>query len=82
MNIIIEEIQTNAAGVCTPLPPLVYTSEAEAEAAYHNKLAYAALSDCAKHAVSMLSDQGVLIKRECYRHSEPVVIPEPTVSAE
>ena len=77
MNIIIMEIQTNTAGECTLLPPLVVTSEPEAEAAYHNKLAYAAISDCARHAVAMLSDQGVLIKRECYQHTAQLVVTEP-----
>lgn len=42
----------------------------EAENKYHTILASAAISDIDRHAASMLSDEGYVIKCEYYDHGE------------
>lgn len=65
---IIHEIQTNETSAL--LPPLVYTDKNEAEAAYHSKLASAAISSVKVHTVVMMDEYGVVLKNEFYKHEE------------
>lgn len=45
-----------------------YESRDEAESKYHQILMYAAQSTLPKHGAVMLTEEGMLIKRECYEH--------------
>lgn len=45
-----------------------YESRDEAESKYHQILMYAAQSQVKKHGAVMLTEEGMLIKRECYEH--------------
>ena len=65
---IILEIQTNETSAL--LPPLAYESKNEAEAAYHSKLASAAISTVKLHTVVMMDEYGVVLKNEFYKHEE------------
>lgn len=63
---IILEIQTNETSAL--LPPLAYEDKNEAEAAYHSKLASAAVSTVKLHTVVMMDEYGVVLKNEFYNH--------------
>lgn len=65
---IIHEIQTNETSAL--LPPLAYEDRNEAEAAYHSKLASAAISTVKIHTVVMMDEYGVVLKNEFYKHEE------------
>lgn len=65
---IILEIQTNETSAL--LPPLAYEDRNEAEAAYHSKLASAAISTVKLHTVVMMDEYGVVLKNEFYEHKE------------
>ena len=65
---IIHEIQTNETSAL--LPPLAYEDRNEAEAAYHSKLASAAISSVKIHTVVMMDEYGVVLKNEFYKHEE------------
>ena len=74
MNYIILEMQTTN-GTTSVLDPVVKADRNAAEATYHNKLAYAALSNVHIHSVSMLTENGKVIRSEAYDHTpapEPV----------
>lgn len=45
-----------------------YESRDEAESKYHQILMYAAQSGVPKHGAVMMTEEGTLIKRECYEH--------------
>lgn len=67
MSYVITEIQTNSDGT---LGILNFTNadRYEAEAIYHEKLAYAARSSLPKHAVVLVDNTGNLINFQCYEH--------------
>ena len=71
MNYIIIESQTNNTTTA-----VLYTVKSDyfaAEAEYHSKLAYAAASEVPLHAVTMLTENGKMVKYECYDHRTPEV---------
>ncbi len=73
MNYIIIEMQTTD-GVTAIVPPVVKSNYNEAEQEYHTKLAYAAVSAVHLHSVTMLAENGKMIKCEAYDHAPA---PEP-----
>lgn len=77
MTYIVLETQTNN-GVTAIVPPTSYTDRQQAEAVFHSILASAAISAVEEHAASLLTNDGRLIRNECYRHpkAEPEVEPE------
>ena len=70
------EIQKNHDGTAAHLMQTAETRDA-AEAKFHGILQYAAMSSLAAHSVVILSDEGHLVKRECYYHAAPEPEPEP-----
>ena len=64
---IILEAQTNANGTVGTLVD-TYTDRNTAENKYHTVLASAAVSQLPLHSVFMLSNEGYIIKSECYTH--------------
>lgn len=68
MNYIVIEIQTNA-GVSAIVPPVLFTDRNAAEAQFHTMLAAAAVSAVEIHSVVMLTEDGRIVRTECYRHS-------------
>jgi len=69
MNYTVIEQQTSTAGQTSVLTQSRST-EQEAESVYHTVLAAAAISSVPVHAASLLNEQGVCLKRECYFHGE------------
>lgn len=68
MVYIIIEIQKSNDGTVAVVPPVAYSDFGLAEQAYHNALAYAAVSAVNIHSVVMLNDVGERIKGETYYH--------------
>lgn len=68
MNYIVIEIQTNA-GTSAIVPPVLFTDRNAAEAQFHTMLAAAAVSAVEIHSVVMLTEDGRIVRTECYRHS-------------
>lgn len=68
MNYIIIEMQTTD-GVTAIVPPVVKSNYNEAEQEYHTKLAYAAVSAVHLHSVTMLTENGKMVKCEAYDHT-------------
>lgn len=68
MNYIVIETQTNA-GTTAIVPPVIFTDRNAAEAQYHTMLAAAAISAVEIHSVVMLTEDGRIVRTECYRHS-------------
>lgn len=64
---IILEIQTNPDGTIGSLVNS-YADRNEAESKYHTVLASAAISNLPKHTAFMLTDDGSVMRRECYEH--------------
>ena len=67
---IVNEYQTTN-GVTAIVTPYTTANLNQAESAYHSKLASAAISSVEIHAVTLESDEGFQLKRECYHH-DPV----------
>ena len=67
MKYIILELQTNADGTVGTLVTTADTYN-EAKSAYHQKLAYAAISSVHIHAVVIMNSDGVVSDQESYRH--------------
>lgn len=66
---IILEIQANRDETASTLVDVFKESEQDiAESKYHEKLMYAAVSSVYRHAVSILKEDGSLIRSECYIH--------------
>lgn len=65
MAFIVSELQT---GDTTAVINFVYTDRLQAEQKFHEVLAYAAVSPMPVHSAVMLTEEGVLIKRESYHH--------------
>lgn len=74
-NYIIIEAQTTN-GVTAVVPPVVKSNYNEAEQEYHTKLSYAAVSTVPLHAVTMLTENGKMVKYECYDHRQPEAVSE------
>ena len=64
---IVFEIQTNADQTVGTLVS-TYTDQNEAESAYHMKLGSAAISALPVHSCALLTEEGFLIRSECYKH--------------
>ena len=67
MNYIIVESQTTNG--TTAVLHTIKTDYFAAEAEYHSKLAYAAASAVPLHAVTMLTENGKMVKYEAYDHT-------------
>ena len=73
----IMEIQKQSDGTSAYLMQTATTRE-EAEAKFHGILQYAATSTLYAHSACIVSDEGVMVKKECYYHIEkPTPEPEP-----
>ena len=66
---IVLEAQTNANGTIGTLVN-TYADRDTAENKYHTILASAAVSNLPLHSVFMLSNEGYIIKSECYTHEQ------------
>lgn len=64
----VQEIQTMQGGTVAVLPVASYENQNAAEAAYHTILAAAAQSSLPKHTAMMFTEEGFLMRRECYLH--------------
>ena len=74
---IVFEIQTSTDGTVGTLVS-TFTDQNQAESAYHQVLAAAAVSSLPVHSCVLMSNQGFEIKSECYKHNiEPEPEPEP-----
>ena len=69
MTYIVIEIQTSG-GTTAIVPPIPYADRLQAEAKYHQILAAAAVSSVEEHTAVLLTQDGQLVRRECYRHGE------------
>lgn len=75
---IIMEVQVFAdGGISTPC--YAYSDKNKAEQKYHAILSSAAVSALPKHTCFMLTDEGYVVKSECYKHE---VEPEPESESE
>lgn len=64
---ILQEIQTTNANTAL-VPAQTYNSKNEAESAYHQALAAAAVSNVTVHAVVLMDEHGNVVRREFYEH--------------
>lgn len=67
------EIQKSHAGEYAHLIHWAYDADQDiarqkAESKYHEVLTAAAISDTALHSATLISDEGVPLRNECYRH--------------
>lgn len=74
MNYIVMELQTD-----TTTATLVnqYDNRAAAESAYHGILAAAAVSSVPVHAAVLMTEEGFVLRNECYKHTPAPVEPAP-----
>lgn len=70
MKYIVIEIQATNDNVATLTNQ--YDTENEAESKFHTILASASLSSVPKHSAIILSDNGAMLKSECYYHETVV----------
>lgn len=62
---IVSELQTAET---TAVINFVFSDRLQAEQKFHEVLAYAAVSTLPVHSAVMMTEEGVLIKRESYHH--------------
>lgn len=67
MTYIVIEMQTNN-GTTAIVPPISYTDRNAAEANFHSILAAAAVSSVEEHAAMLITNDGHLLRNECYKH--------------
>lgn len=78
----IMEIQKQSDGTSAYLMQTADTRE-EAEAKFHGILQYAATSTLYAHSACIISDEGSMVKKECYRHRDiPTPEPDPEEASE
>ncbi len=65
---IVLEIQTNADGTVSPLPPIIKASREEAESDYHRILSFAAVSALPMHSAILMTNEGREILHQAYTH--------------
>lgn len=65
MAFIVSELQTAET---TAVLNFVFTDRLQAEQKFHEVLAYAAVSTLPVHSAVMMTEEGVVIKRESYIH--------------
>jgi len=70
MKYIVIEIQASDENVATLTNQ--YDTENEAESKFHTILASASLSSVPRHSAIILSDNGAMLKSECYYHESTV----------
>ena len=68
------ELQTNSDGTVGMLTDQFQTQN-EAESKFHTVLGYAAASNLPKHACAIITEEGFIVRNECYMHD---VQPTPT----
>lgn len=71
------EIQQTHAGEYAHLIHWAYDADRDiarqkAESTYHQILTAAAISDTAMHSATLISDEGVPLRNECYKHAQAV----------
>lgn len=64
---ILQEMQTTG-GQTALVPPMTYADRNQAESAYHQALAAAAVSPVEIHTVVLLDEHGTTVKRDFYEH--------------
>ena len=64
---ILQEMQTTGAQTAL-VPAQTFTDKNQAESAYHQVLAAAAVSSVPVHAVVLLDEHGNTVRREYYEH--------------
>ena len=64
---VILELQASANDVAI-VPPVKYQTRAEEEQAYHQTLAYAAVSAVPVHSVLLMTGEGQVLRSESYKH--------------
>lgn len=64
---IILELQATDTDVAI-VPPVKHQTRAEAEQAYHQALAYAAVSAVPVHSVLLMTGEGQVLRSESYKH--------------
>lgn len=69
MAFIIIEIQASKDGSVAIVPPTTYTDRNVAEQKYHTALSAAAVSNVDIHTVVMLTEAGIVHKKETYYHN-------------
>lgn len=69
MTFIIIEIQASKDGSVAIVPPATYTDKNVAEQKYHAALSAAAVSNVDIHTVMILTETGVVHKKETYYHN-------------
>ena len=69
MAFIIVEIQASKDGSAAIVPPVTYTDKNVAEQKYHTALSAAAVSNVDIHTVAMLTETGIVHKKETYYHN-------------
>lgn len=78
MNYIVIELQTNN-GTTAIVPPVTYSDRNQAESKFHQILMSAAVSQVEVHTAVMMTDDGRMVRNECYKHP---IIPEETEEQE
>lgn len=73
---LVTEIQTWNTGAVQN-PTWAYENEQSALAKYYSVLSAAAVSTLPVHACAMLTNEGFLLKHECFKHAQPEPVPEP-----
>ena len=69
MAFLVVELQQNSTGGLTYLATSENNRD-KAESKYHEILQFAAVSTIPVHSAVLLSEEGFLIKRECYKHEQ------------
>lgn len=67
MKYIVIELQKNAAGQVANLIT-AHNTLAEAESKFYSILASAAINDVPAHSAIIVSEEGVPVKHNCYKH--------------
>ena len=70
MKYIIQEMQTNAAGVTAFVTPEQKNDKNQAESVYYSRCASAAISEVPVHTVTLETNEGFQMMAKCYRHGE------------
>lgn len=71
MKYVVIEFQTYANGTMST-PTYAFDNMLSAEAKYHSILAAAAVSSLPVHSCVLMTNEGVFIKTECFKHEEEV----------
>lgn len=72
MNYIVIEFQTNGNSTAI-VTPVTYSDRNQAESKFHQILTSAAISSVEAHTAMMLTEDGKMVRSECYRHQQETV---------